>query len=227
MSRVETPRPLDPQRTITIVSGLPRSGTSMMMQILEAAGLELATDDHRVPDADNPNGYFELDAAKRLRDDSSFLDSVVGRVIKVVTPQLFFLPREYDYRVISMERELDEVLASQRVMLDRKGSAENARADDLALADAYRRQLERVNLWLAGQVSIRHCVVSYHLLLTSTAVAVSVVSAFLEETGAFETIGSASEDGSEARELVETRMAAVVDPDLYHQRGSTGPAELF
>jgi hypothetical protein len=109
-------RHLDPARMITIVSGLPRSGTSMMMQMLEAAGLEIASDALRAADADNPRGYYELEAVKRIRDDDSFLGECVGRVVKIVAPLLPSLPEEYDYRIVFMERDLAEVLASQREM---------------------------------------------------------------------------------------------------------------
>jgi hypothetical protein len=223
MSQTEHARVLDPNRTITIVSGMPRSGTSMMMQMLEAAGLEVATDSRRIADSDNPNGYYELDAVKRLREDSSFLKSVVGRVVKVVAPLMPFLPPEYDYRVISMERDLDEVLASQRVMLDRRGNSEVRQSEDEALARAYRRQLEKVNLWLAGQANIRACFVSHRLALRSPMEVSVTVLTFLVETGAFGTTAN----GSEARELVQTRMAAVVDPDLHRQcRVPGGTPEL-
>lgn len=214
MSQIEAVRALDPSRTITVVSGLPRSGTSMMMQMLEAAGLELATDGHRAANSDNPLGYFELEAVKRLREDSSFLKSVIGRVVKVVTPLIPFLPPEYVYRVISMERDLDEILASQRVMLDRRGSGEIHDVDDETLARAYRRQLEKVNLWMAGQSNVRVCAVSHRLALGSPSEVGLRVTAFLEETGAFEPM----QGRSEADALVATRMAAVVDSHLYRQR---------
>ena len=136
MTRTKREHVLDPNRTITIVSGLPRSGTSMMMQMLEAAGLEVATDGRRIADSDNPKGYFELDAVKRLQEDSSFLQTVVGQAVKVVSPLVPFLPSEYDYRIISMERDLDEVLASQRVMLDRRGHSDLRQSDEEKIAKA-------------------------------------------------------------------------------------------
>jgi len=214
MSQIEAVRALDPSRTITVVSGLPRSGTSMMMQMLEAAGLELATDGHRAADSDNPHGYYELEAVKRLRDDTSFLKSVVGQVVKVVAPLIPYLPPKYDYRIISMQRDLDEILASQRVMLDRRGSGESGDVDDAALARAYESQLDKVNVWLAGQTNVRACTVSHRFALGSPKETAFVVATFLEETGAF----GPTEGRSEARALAEARMAAVVDPPLYRQR---------
>lgn len=219
MSQTECARALDPSRTITVVSGLPRSGTSMMMQMLEAAGLAVAMDDSRSADCDNPRGYYELDAVKRLREDSSFLKSVVGQAVKIVTPLIPLLPPEYDYRVISMERDLDEILASQRAMLERCGKGNVHQSDDEVLARAYRLQLEKVNLWLAGQANIRVCSVSHRLALCSPAEIGRAVFTFLEETGAFGT----KLKRAEARELTRTRMAAVVDPRLHRlhrQRGA-------
>lgn len=213
MTRNEREHVLDPNRTITIVSGLPRSGTSMMMQMLEAAGLEVATDGRRLADSDNPKGYFELAAVKRLRADSSFLEAAIGQAVKVVSPLVPFLPSEYDYRIISMERDLEEVLASQRVMLDRRGNSDVRQADDEALARAYRHQLEKVNLWLAGRPNVRTCFVSHRQALTSPEETSWAVSVFLDETGAF----AAMPKGSQARELAARRMAAVVDPRLYHE----------
>jgi hypothetical protein len=213
MTETEREPALERGRTITIVSGLPRSGTSMMMQMLGAAGLEVATDDRRIADSDNPNGYYELDAVKRLREDSSFLKSIVGQVVKVVSPLIPLLPSKYDYRVISMERDLDEIMASQRVMLDRRGSSGVRQPDDEALARAYRRQLEKVNLWMAGQPNVRTCFVSHRQALTSPREIGMAVATFLDETGAFQ--GMTNE--SKTRELAATRMAAVIDPHLYHE----------
>ena len=139
---------LDPARTITIVSGLPRSGTSMMMQMLEAAGFGIASDGRRVADRDNPKGYYELDAVKRLREDASCLGEAVGRAVKVIAPLLPSLSGDYDYRVIFVERALDEVLASQRAMLDPK-RVSGAQPDDDALKRAYENQLSEVKSWLA------------------------------------------------------------------------------
>lgn len=216
MSRSEVVRALNPSRTITVVSGLPRSGTSMMMQMLEAAGFEVATDGHRAADADNPRGYYELDAVKRLRDDSSFLKSVVGHVVKVVSPLVPYLVPEFDYRVISMERELNEIMASQRAMLDRCGGDDAHPADEAALVRAYRHQLDTVKVWLAGRANVRACHVSHRRTLRSPAEVSVAVYAFLEETGAFSTM-TMEPDG---RDLVRARMAAVVDSRLHRQRGT-------
>jgi hypothetical protein len=134
-------------------------------------------------------------------------------VVKVVSPLIPFLPPEYDYRVISMERDLDEIMASQRVMLDREARGDIRQAGDVALARAYRHQLEKVNLWLADQANIRTCFVSHRQALTSPRETAMAVATFLDETGAFQGMTNEVKD----RDLAATRMAAVIDPHLSHE----------
>ncbi|MBW2272581.1 MAG: sulfotransferase family protein [Deltaproteobacteria bacterium] len=107
---------------IAVVTGLPRSGTSLLMQMLEAGGLPLLYDESRRPDPDNPLGYFEYEPVKRMARDRSWLDAAVGHGVKIVLGLLAHLPRDYAYRVILVERDLGEVMASQRKMLARQGS---------------------------------------------------------------------------------------------------------
>ncbi len=128
-------RPIDPHRTIVVVSGLPRSGTSMMMQMLSAGGLPVFTDAERAPDEDNPRGYLEHGRVKALASDASWIGEARGRVVKIVSPLLRHLPPEEDYRFIFMERDLSEVLASQRAMLERQ-DRQGADLDDERLANA-------------------------------------------------------------------------------------------
>ena len=202
-------RSTDVTRSITIVSGMPRSGTSMMMQMLEAAGLTVVTDRRRVPDDDNPNGYFELDAVKRLRTDASFLAEAIGKVVKVVAPLLPSLPPRFDYRIVFMERDLDEVLSSQREMLERSGEAAT-RVDDPALKRAYARELDRVKLWLAEQPNVEATFVSHRLAFEAPAQTAETVAEFLFQA-------SREEGASEGPDLLGARvesMARVVDASL-------------
>lgn len=142
--------PLLPPRAdapfITVVSGLPRSGTSLMMQMLVAGGLPPLHDGNRPADADNPRGYFEFAPAKNLRSDATWMPEARGRVVKLVAQLLPFLPaaKDYDYRIVWMERTLDEVLASQRTMLDRHGRA-GAGLTPEKLRAVYEQQLAHVN----------------------------------------------------------------------------------
>ena len=142
------PKSLSPARTdapfATIVSGLPRSGTSLMMQMLAAGGVPPLHDSHRPADADNPRGYFEFAPAKNLRADISWLPHTKGRVLKLVAQLLPFLSPEMEYRIVFMDRSLDEVLASQDVMLERHGNKGAALTPE-KLRGVYEQQLARVD----------------------------------------------------------------------------------
>jgi hypothetical protein len=109
---------------IVVVTGLPRSGTSLMMQMLHAGGMDVVTDGVRAPDENNPRGYFELEAVKDLdkRGRPTCLASARGKAVKIVSPLLPWLPDTYNYRVILMQRDLDEVIASQNKMLTSRGA---------------------------------------------------------------------------------------------------------
>ncbi|MCF8408989.1 MAG: sulfotransferase [Crocinitomicaceae bacterium] len=109
---------------VTIVTGLPRSGTSLMMQILEKSSLEILSDGIRQKDNNNPEGYYELEAVKGIVKDNSFLKSANGKVLKVVAPLPMFLDKSLSYRVIFMRRDIQEILRSQEIMLNKDQQAE-------------------------------------------------------------------------------------------------------
>lgn len=109
---------------VTIVTGLPRSGTSLMMQILEKSSLEILSDGIRQKDINNPEGYYELEAVKGIVKDNSFLKTAQGKVVKIVAPLPMFLDKSLSYRVIFMRREIDEILRSQEIMLNKDQQAE-------------------------------------------------------------------------------------------------------
>ena len=123
--------------SIVVVSWLPRSGTSMMMNMLGAAGMDVVTDRERVADEDNPKGYFEYERVKDLDKpgDKSWLEATKGQVVKIISFLLPDLPEDYHYKVIFMVRDLDEVVASQNKMLVRRGEDPNATADEKMLAN--------------------------------------------------------------------------------------------
>jgi len=125
--------------TIIVVTGLPRSGTSLMMQMLDAAGVLLLTDGKRNADEDNPHGYFEFEAVKSLGRDSSWLTAAHGRAVKIVAPLVAHVPGDHRYAVIWLERSIDEVLASQAAMLARAGHGPGS--DPAALRHALPRQV--------------------------------------------------------------------------------------
>jgi hypothetical protein len=186
---------------IVVVSGLPRSGTSMMMRMLDAGGLDLVTDRVRAADEDNPRGYFELEQVKELDKpgDKSWLKNHRGKVIKIISLLLKDLPENHFYKVILMRRDLDEIIASQNKMLDRRGEA-GKRGEDAKMIHAYRTHLRRVNSMLADRpvfdaLNIEHRAVINHPLEQAKNVA-----RFLRMN------------------LDTTRMAQAVDPELYRNR---------
>ncbi len=172
--------PADRSRVVTIVSGLPRSGTSMMMQMLAAAGVPPYTDGKRAPDEDNPHGYFEHEHATRLHEDASWIRSARGMAVKIVAHLLPYLPDDEEYRIIFMLRNLEEVVASQRAMLDRLGRT-GASLDARELARAYTGQLVRVQNWLQSRPGIPVLAVNYTEALEDAAGAAQRLESFLGE----------------------------------------------
>ncbi len=162
---------------VTIVSGLPRSGTSMLMQMLTAGGLEALVDETREADESNPRGYFELDKVKRMANDNTWLDEARGKAVKVVAPLIPFLPQSCKYRVVLLERNLDEIVASQTRMLERLGRT-GANLNATQLREALTRQ------WvLAQRVLKAHQVpvleLDYASVLDDPSAAAQRVSEFL------------------------------------------------
>jgi Sulfotransferase family len=131
-------------KPIVVVSGLPRSGTSMAMKMIEAAGFEVVQDGIRTADTDNPKGYYELEQVKDLDKPGSkaWLRQHRGKVVKVISFLLRDLPYDNDYRIVFMHRKIEEVLASQQKMLERRGEA-NESTDD-RMAEVYQDHLAKV-----------------------------------------------------------------------------------
>jgi hypothetical protein len=182
---------------VTVVSGLPRSGTSMVMKMLEAGGLTVLTDRLRGADADNPKGYYEFERVKKLREDKAWLPEAVGKVVKVISFLLRELPAEYFYRIIFVRRAMDEVLASQRQMLSRRGEPDTT--DDGEMAAAYAKHLAQVYTWLERQANISVLYVDHRRVIEAPAEMAEAMSGFL--------------GGLDAE-----AMTAVVDPSLHRQR---------
>jgi hypothetical protein len=163
---------------ITVVSGLPRSGTSMMMQMLAAGGLPVLADHVRAADEDNARGYFEFESVKRTREDPSWLRGAAGKAVKMVYLLLYDLPPQHQYRVIFMQRTIEEVLASQRAMLQRRGTG-GADLSPEQMGAAFRRQLEKVDQWLTSQPQFQVLKVDYHDVVTSPVAQAERVCEFL------------------------------------------------
>ncbi len=150
---------------IIVVSGLPRSGTSMMMKILAEGGLTIVTDELRRADDDNPNGYFELETVKQMAAGNvEWLANAGGKVVKVISALLEYLPSQYSYKVIFMEREIKEILASQQKMLRRRN--ETSQVDDAEMEAQFRKHLAVVKPWLMRQPNMDVLYVSYNALMT-------------------------------------------------------------
>jgi tetratricopeptide (TPR) repeat protein len=178
--RSDAAPPADRSRVVTVVAGLPRSGTSMAMQMLAAAGLAAYADEHRPPDPDNPRGYFEHEQATRLHRDASWIPQARGKAVKIVAHLLPFLPEGEEYRLIFMHRDMREVVASQKVMLARLGR----KGGDLAearLMRVFTQQLVRVQTWLRRRAEIPVLAVSYAEALADPAAVSARMARFLGE----------------------------------------------
>ncbi|MBK9210704.1 MAG: sulfotransferase [Anaerolineales bacterium] len=148
------------KKNIVIVSGLPRSGTSMMMKMLTEGGLSAVVDSLRQADEDNPNGYFEIEASKALKDgDKRWLYDAQGKVVKVISYLLEFLPDDLSYDIIFMEREIGEILASQQKMLQRRN--EKSTHSDAEMEAQFREHLRAVKYWAARKTNMRILFVKY------------------------------------------------------------------
>jgi hypothetical protein len=172
--------PVDRSRAITVVAGLPRSGTSMAMQMLAAAGLAPYADEHRPPDSDNPRGYFEHEQATRLHRDASWIPQARGKAVKIVAHLLPFLPKGEEYRLIFTYRDMREVVASQKAMLARLGRKGGELAD-ARLMRAYTSQLVRVQTWLRRRTEIPVLAVSYADALADPTAMAARLARFLGE----------------------------------------------
>ena len=170
--------PADRSRMVTVVAGLPRTGTSMMMQMLAAAGLAVYTDARRPPDEDNPRGYFEHEEATRLHQDASWVPQARGKAVKIVAHLLPFLPAGEQYRLIFMHRNIQEVAASQRAMLERLGRKGGELAE-ARLMRTYTQQLVRVQIWLRRRAEIPVLAVNYGEALADPAAAAARLARFL------------------------------------------------
>lgn len=179
---------------ITVVSGLPRSGTSMMMQMLEAGGLTPFSDQRRAADASNPRGYYEHERVKALAKDNAWVADAEGHVVKVIAQLLRHLPDGSDYRVVFMERDLDEVLDSQTAMLGRLG---RPGGNPVVLRPVFERQLAEAKAWLNEHPRADVLYVPHRAVIEAPTAQAAAVNAFL------------------GGGLDEAAMAAVVDPSLH------------
>lgn len=193
--RVNAPQ----DEVITIVSGLPRSGTSMMMQILKAGGLSLLIDEARLADEDNPKGYFEFEPVKRVRNDKSWLDQARGKVVKVIAQLVPHLPANYQYRIIFMNRDLHEILASQSTML-RRSKLSGGEMNEAGLARTFIKQVNAMKKLVSTHPRIDLFNANYRELVESPEETIQQVAEFLDLP------------------LLTEAMASTIDASLYRRK---------
>ncbi len=187
------------KNTINIVSGLPRSGTSMMMRMIEAGGIEPFIDNIRIPDDDNPKGYYELERVKQLERDHTWLHEARGKVVKVISMLLYYLPSKYEYKIIFMQRNMDEILASQAAMLLRKGKQGKDISDE-ELSVKFIKHLKNIETWLKQQSNIEVLYISYNEILKHPHENVIKINNFMNHR------------------LDDIKMLEVIDNNLYRMR---------
>ena len=182
---------------IIIVSGLPRSGTSLMMQMLQQGGIPAVTDEIRAADTDNPRGYYEFERVKKTKEDPSWLPEARGKVVKMVSSLLYDLPATETYRVVFMRRDIDEMLESQEKMLARLSRTAAPRDQ---MKTSFSVHLDRLFHWFPAQPHIKLLEVSYNDLLHTPESEICRVARFLDH------VPSASQ------------MLAAIDLSLYRNR---------
>lgn len=189
------------EQSITVVSGLPRSGTSMMMAALQAGGMDLLTDGFRSADSNNPRGYYEFERAKKLPEgDTAWLYDAVGKAVKIISALLEYLPAGYNYRVIFMQRDMEEILSSQRRMLERNRVEETYAVSDEDLYQSYQSHLDAQRLWLDKQTNFSVFFTDFKQILQQPKTEFTNVAEFL------------------GQRLDVEAMVAIVDPSLYRER---------
>ncbi len=171
----------------------------MMMQVIEAGGIPALTDNVRKRDEDNPRGYYEFEPVKRTKKDPSWVAGARGKVVKMVYRLVYDLPNGYEYRVIFMQRNIDEVLASQKIMLERLGR-QGATIGDEKLKELFTAELTTFNRWISNHSNFSICTVNYRAMITSPIAECERINAFL---GGILNVKAA---------------AAAVQPDLYRNR---------
>ena len=186
---------------VTVVSGLPRSGTSMMMRMLETGGMSVVTDHLRVPDESNPKGYYEFERVKQLQDgNTGWIAEGNGKVVKIISALLEYLPPEHQYRIVFMQRNMPEILASQREMLLRRGEPAD-RVSDRHLTGFYQDHLAHIAEWIAKQSNMQVIYLHYNKIMENPHEPIAQLCQFLQPFP-----------------LDQDKMMSVVESSLYRQR---------
>ena len=188
------------EKELVVVSGLPRSGTSMMMKMLEAGGIPPLQDNIRTADEDNPKGYYEFERVKKLPNDTAWMPEAVGKAVKIIALLLTKLPlKGYRYKVLFMRRDIEEIMKSQKQMLIRRGESTDKISDE-EMITTYNRHLSEVLNFLEANSCFTVFFVNYNDLMRDPSDWVPRIAAFL------------------GKEMDTEAMKAVVDPKLYRNR---------
>jgi len=186
------------RQPIIVVSGLPRSGTSLMMQILQAGGIPVLSDSHRPADINNPRGYFEYQQVKRIRQNQTWVKKAIGKAVKIVSPLLPYLPSEYNYLIIFMRRPLAEIIASQERMLKTLARPQS-KANPSKIKLAFQQHLQKIEKLISQKGNIKTIYISYPLLIRQPKLQLRKIRSFLGPS------------------FSPLRGRQVIDPHLYRQ----------
>ncbi len=178
------------QAPIYVVTGLPRSGTSMMMQVLEAAGINIYTDNERIADDSNPKGYYEYEPVKHLHKQNKWLKEVESKGIKIVMPHIFKLPPRHTYKVIHIERKLDDVLMSQELMKERLNPAYQT-TFNFSLYTSFTQELEKLDQWVNHFQNVERLKLNYDQVIAEPLIAAEKVKLFVNSKNDIKTIAQA------------------------------------
>jgi hypothetical protein len=182
--------------TIVVVSGIPRSGTSMMMQMLDIGGIEILSDHKRKADKSNPKGYYELSAVKNLAKDNSCIKEAPGKAVKVISQLLEYLPKEFTYKIIFMLRDMEEIIKSQQKMLGKEDSEKEIEI----IKKIFVRDIRKVDDWTEKNQNVDIFKISYTDILNNPLKEIDKINSFL------------------GLELNAEKMSEIVDPKLYRSK---------
>jgi len=185
-------------KDIIVVSGLPRSGTSLMMNMLSVGGIPVFIDGKRLSDDSNPNGYFEFDKVKYLKNDASWIPQVRGKAIKIISNLLEYLPENERYKIIFIERDINEIIASQESMLKRFGKSQVNNAE---LKKSFIKHLNYIKPYLDNGPNIDVTYLNYRRIIDNPEYAVNNIFYFLG-----------------IHHINKKLMEQVVDPSLYREK---------
>jgi hypothetical protein len=167
------------ENEIIVVSGLPRSGTSLMMQILQSLNVELFTDQKRTADSSNPKGYFEHELVKTLEHDASWLYEAKGKALKIVSPLLIYLPLNINFKIIFMIRNYDEIIQSQKKMLNEDEKEDSLTKSEM-LKKIFDKDIKQAKNWIKKNPDCEALYISYKKLIEHPDSEIKKIAEFLE-----------------------------------------------